>query len=424
MADRKINSKVESYPFAGGQLTGDIYELVGDDPSTPGASITVDSNRCYSGVASGYSWRKFRKVSGLSFKMGRADRTTRYDTRKGIRVPLGGTRGQIDPVVEFTLGEIYHPFDLQAGFGQGETPVAQPKTFESETFGMTLHGLKHYNLPIEFHVQSSMANFVTTVAGSADTGGSMESGSYFYFVAPVVAGEELAYLAAAESEAIAVSASGKVTLTWVNPTGVQPDSYKIYRSTTEGTYTTPAYLGYVDGDVLTYVDTATSADTGAAVLSTPERIVVTDIAGTTVYTEDTDYDVDWTEMTIKRISGGGIGDGEDVSVTIYWAREAGVVIPIGAGNFSEFHRPLMFIGHNSGSADGTSTRGAAGMVRLIVDAADWSAGADSWDPQNEGDDAGIKITLPADYNEYTGRIGEVAEYDERLGGWDVRELGG
>jgi hypothetical protein len=145
-------------------------------------------------------------------------------------------------------------------------------------------------------------------------------------------------------------------------------------------------------------------------------MVVTDITGETTYSASTDYLFDPANGTIRRREGSTIGDGEMVRCSYSANLEAGVVSVFDQGRYKSLHLPTMFIGQQSG------TRGKTGMVRVILDSADWAGGADSLSPEQAFDDAGIEFTLPVDYNETTGRFGEIGVYDEAIEDFDVISL--
>uniref|UniRef100_A0A6M3IDA1 Uncharacterized protein n=1 Tax=viral metagenome TaxID=1070528 RepID=A0A6M3IDA1_9ZZZZ len=95
---------------------------------------------------------------------------------------------------------------------------------------------------------------------AATSGGSMADGTYYYVITAVNSYGET--VAGTESDGVEISGgagAGKITLSWTAISGAT--SYKIYRSTTSGTYATPALMGTATTGA--YTDTALAASTGA-----------------------------------------------------------------------------------------------------------------------------------------------------------------
>jgi hypothetical protein len=110
---------------------------------------------------------------------------------------------------------------------------------------------------------------VTTA--TATTGGTLAAGTYYYKVSAVVSRQgEIG--AAAEVSQTTTGSTSTVTLSFSTPTGLdglQPQLFKVYRSTATGTET---FLGYVDGTVglntdgVTPILTTSIVDTGTALV--------------------------------------------------------------------------------------------------------------------------------------------------------------
>ena len=94
--------------------------------------------------------------------------------------------------------------------------------------------------------------------GTVGTAGSMGNGTYYYVITALDAlGETIAGTQSAGK--VVTGPSGSVVLAWAAvPEAV---SYKVYRTTTSGVYTTPCYLG--NPTAATYTDTALNASAGA-----------------------------------------------------------------------------------------------------------------------------------------------------------------
>ncbi len=87
--------------------------------------------------------------------------------------------------------------------------------------------------------------------------GSIGAGTYYYVITALdVQGETVK---GTQSTGQVLASTGEVALTWTAITGAT--SYKVYRSTTSGTYTTPAYIANPTAN--SYTDTAASASSGA-----------------------------------------------------------------------------------------------------------------------------------------------------------------
>jgi len=102
-------------------------------------------------------------------------------------------------------------------------------------------------------------------SGTPGAGGSIANGTYYYVITSLDgAGGETKK--GTQSSGIVVSAggSGSVSLTWTTIAGAA--SYKVYRSTTSGTYNTPAYIA--NPTTNSYTDVAASPSVGAPPLNT------------------------------------------------------------------------------------------------------------------------------------------------------------
>lgn len=101
---------------------------------------------------------------------------------------------------------------------------------------------------------------VQSAPSTATTGGSIAAGTYYYVVtATTAAGESVV----SNQESIATTGSAStVTVNWAQSPGAA--GYKVYRSTTSGSYTGSALVGTIaSGTTLTYTDTAASPSAGA-----------------------------------------------------------------------------------------------------------------------------------------------------------------
>lgn len=105
-----------------------------------------------------------------------------------------------------------------------------------------------------------------TPAGTPKTsGGSMADGTYYYVITALdAAGETIKSPQSSANTITGGGGAGSVELTWNAVAGAT--SYKVYRTTVSGTYTTPAYIGNptVNGTAATpYVDTLLTPSAGA-----------------------------------------------------------------------------------------------------------------------------------------------------------------
>ena len=102
------------------------------------------------------------------------------------------------------------------------------------------------------------------ISGTPTTGGSMALDTYFYALTAVNGDNKESPFAANDSSGVVVSGGNNaVDLTWTDPPGA--DTVRIYRSTTNGVYSTPSFIVARAGGVEAYTDTALNASAGAPI---------------------------------------------------------------------------------------------------------------------------------------------------------------
>lgn len=113
------------------------------------------------------------------------------------------------------------------------------------------------------------------LAAALASGGSLTVSTPYYYVITATATTGGSGAETTKSNEVTVTPTTghqSAVLTW--PQVSQATGYKIYRSTTSGTYTTPALLATItSGATLTYTDTGTAVGTGAPPASLPNNYV-------------------------------------------------------------------------------------------------------------------------------------------------------
>lgn len=128
--------------------------------------------------------------------------------------------------------------------------------------------------------------------GTPETGGSISPATYYY-VLTVVGPNAVESTKGAEATVVVPGGDSSVHLTWNAIAGAA--SYNIYRTTSPGTYTTPALIGNVPAPLTSFTDLLASANTGAPPSTTTEGLI--SIIGTG----------DGTTKTFSGIFSSGIG---------------------------------------------------------------------------------------------------------------------
>ncbi len=91
------------------------------------------------------------------------------------------------------------------------------------------------------------------------SGGSMADGTYYYVITPVNSqGEGVRGVESSGTTITGGNGAGKIALTWDAVPGAS--SYKVYRTTTQGQYTSPSYIA--NPSTNSYEDTAASPSAG------------------------------------------------------------------------------------------------------------------------------------------------------------------
>lgn len=111
-------------------------------------------------------------------------------------------------------------------------------------------------------------------AGTVTIGvGAMTDGTYYYVITALnSSGVETTK--GAESNAIVISGGGgvaSINLSWAGVAGAT--GYKIYRTTSTGVYTTPAFIATVNAPITTYQDAAPLPSTGAPPATTTVNLI-------------------------------------------------------------------------------------------------------------------------------------------------------
>ena len=166
-----------------------------------------------------------------------------------LAIPAGSTSGNAIAVTSSAgLTDIKTVIDYQGFLGVGS---AAPQN--ALTIGSNTSAGNNQTFAIELGRPSAPAG---TPSGS---GGSMATGTYYYIITALdeAGGQTIKGL---QSSGVAVTGpTGSVALSWTAITGAV--SYKVYRTTTSGTYTTPAYIA--NPTTSPYTDVAASPSAGA-----------------------------------------------------------------------------------------------------------------------------------------------------------------
>lgn len=177
--------------------------------------------------------------------------------------------------------------------------VAQDSSFGTAASQVTVNG------PTPPPVQGSLT--------TSNTGGSIGAGTYNYVITALTAAGE----STISNEKITTALSGStnsVTLNWTavpNATG-----YKIYRSTTPGTYTSPALITTIgSGSTVTYTDTAAATSTGAPPTNnlalTPNTFLFN---STNPYSDRILFNGDYLEWATSSANGLVVGGNKDIYI--------------------------------------------------------------------------------------------------------------
>lgn len=109
------------------------------------------------------------------------------------------------------------------------------------------------------------------ISGTPTTGGSMAADTYFYALTAVNGDNKESPFASNDSSGIVVGGGNNaVDLTWTDPPGA--DTVRIYRSTTNGVYSTPSFIVARAAGVEAYTDTIATPLSGA-----PIALSITDV---------------------------------------------------------------------------------------------------------------------------------------------------
>jgi hypothetical protein len=203
----------------------------------------------------------------------------------------------------------------------------------------------HYTImtyPVTFQVQGSTGKFGTMFAtlaaptGVPGSGGSMVNGTYYYVITAIdpVGGYSVKGTQSA-AQTVTTGPTGSVALTWTAVNGAA--SYKIYRTTTTGSYVTPSYIAQVTAPTVTYTDVAAAPSAGAPVTAQ----------------SNTGYINYFNNSGTSWINSGNLGIMNLVSATAY--------LHLGAGTATASTAPLKF---TSGTLLGTAE---AGAVEFLTD---------------------------------------------------------
>lgn len=369
------------------------------------------------GANAGSIYRLHRLVEDFTLESGIGDGSDRMERIRGVSVPMEAIYPERKPRVKFKLGETWDPYSLQLGFGADNTPAYTGLATESMIFAMTLTGTKKLDLPVEYNLVQAIEQRADTVVGTplATAGTWADDASWFALVVPVENGVVGAYAAGAESAGFATTGGDDaVLIEWALKAGaVEPDYWNIYISATGGSggaYGASSLLVQVPGSVYAYTSL-----TGALSSGTPGTgltpVVVKDETETTTYVADTDYTVDYTNGTIKRIAAGAIGDGQLVVITQYWNNSYKLLQTIDEGRYNSYQVGMLFLGQQSGS-----TSGYLDNVRIELDKVDITKGADELNAQASLEDAGLEFDFPVHWNQTDGRFGRVSVHDTAMRG--------
>lgn len=197
-------------------------------------------------------------------------------------------------------------------------------------------------------VLSHTSDIISSLAGGRvvtgvpfDGNGNIAPGTYYYLVTGVYGTTETVYEASAESQAVVVSApKDSVALSWTASSDGLPDKFRIYRTTTQGTYGANSFIGETTST--NFVDTLATPSAGAP----PSGMYLTKVEKydlSAIYQAGVDYNLDSDKGEIKRIASGSIGEGESVIVTYFYRNNAMVSTNIDPVEASPVYKKVLLI---------------------------------------------------------------------------------
>jgi len=159
-----------------------------------------------------------------------------------------------------------------------------------------------------------------TPSGTASTsGGSMSAATYYYIVTALNNNGETTKSTESSGLTVASGSTGSVVLSWTPVSGAT--GYKIYRTTSSGTYGATTLISTVKAPIATYTDTAASASTGtpptsnttggniAGILSFSDVGAALTVSSNTITVTQTYHSIDGTGgPQINIINGGAPGN--------------------------------------------------------------------------------------------------------------------
>lgn len=167
---------------------------------------------------------------------------------------LSTTRTIVCDCCAFTFTEGSEPYDVITAFQSAPSYFCYNR-------GCNVHQRSAITTKLTSQSNAHKADVVTSIAAptlpavaAVASGGLFTAGTYYWKVTALTrAGETVG----SAEVTVAIVAAGQATVTWTAVTGAT--GYRIYRSTTAGTYGALALAGAVTGQA-----TATFTDTGAA----------------------------------------------------------------------------------------------------------------------------------------------------------------
>ncbi len=181
-----------------------------------------------------------------------------FDDTNVIKGIVGKNPKFYAPYVRDASGNIYYGTDtlnFTPDLGQNWSAIGTPGKF----------GFNPVAPDNEIHAiavaQSKVAPPVLSPVTTSPDGGNIPAGTYYYAVTAVLpTGETIA--SNVQATPALMGATNSVTLTWSAVAGAT--AYKVYRSTTAGSFTSPALITTTaDGKTTTFTDTLTTPNIGA-----------------------------------------------------------------------------------------------------------------------------------------------------------------
>lgn len=249
---------------------------------------------------------------------------------KGLTQPVARRNRAKRYSLSFRMLEDANPLALDLLFGDGAAVSRSAAADASTKETLRLYGADYAELAHPYGILNGGLPPVTDLSASTGgTGGSIPTGSYYYWVIPyVISGGATLLGKPARTDQRSVTLGQVVTLRFTEPQGYIPDGYYVAYTLTS-TLTNPLLLVTPSPHETEVVIATHQGATPLPLSYDAGQVVVRSYNAQTLYVEGTDYQLDALRGLVKRLPGGGIGDGECVVASYSYRRPASVATPIG-----------------------------------------------------------------------------------------------